>query len=157
MTGEIIKLVLFKVDSQQFAIPLNNVDQVTHVAEVEHLAKAPDFILGTINFQGEFLPVVDLRNVFGLPGKEMDLEDQFLITKTVSIKIALWVDSTNEIVERTEEEITKTSKIMLDTKYVKGIFKFKDDMVLLHDLDLLLTAEQINLLREILKKKKTKV
>lgn len=148
-----IKLVIFKIGTQQFAIPLNNVEQVTHVTEVEQLAKAPEFIMGTINFQGEFLPVVDLRMVFGLAQKEIDLEDQFIIIKTASIKIALWVDSTTDIVEQTEEGITKTDKIMLDTKYVKGIFKFEDGMVLLQDLDELLTGEQVSLLREILKNK----
>ena len=153
---EKIKLVVFQVENQRFAIPLINVLRVVRVVEVSPLAKAPDFILGTINFQGEFMPVVNLRNVFSLPEKEIDLNDQLIITKTAAIKVALLVHSTGEIVEKTEDEILKTNKILLDTKYVKGIFRFEDGMVLLHDLDKLLTPEQVSLLQEAMKKIKIK-
>lgn len=147
-----IKLVIFLVADQRFAIPLFLVERVVSIVEVNPLAKAPDFILGTINFEGEFLPVINMRNVFKLPGKEIDLDDQLVITQTASLKIALWIDKTIEVVELSANEIEKSGKIMLEINQVKGIFKFKDGMVLLQDLDKLLTVEQISLLQAALTK-----
>jgi purine-binding chemotaxis protein CheW len=152
--GTTIKLVVFQVENQRFAIPLFSIERVVAVVEVSPLAKAPDFILGTINFQGDFLPVIDMRNVFRLPSKEIDLNDQLIITQTKSLKIALWIDSTIEVVGLTDEEIANCGKIMLDTNQVRGIFKFEDGMVLLQDLDQLLTVEQISLLQVALGKVK---
>ena len=149
-----IKLVIFQVADQRFAIPLFSVERVVAVVEVSPLAKAPDFILGTINFEGEFLPVISMRNVFKLPGKEIDLNEQLMITQTASLKIALWIDKSIEVVEISVDEIEKSGKIMLETNQVKGIFKFEDGMVLLQDLDQLLTVEQIILLQAALAKAK---
>jgi purine-binding chemotaxis protein CheW len=149
-----MKLVIFQVADQRFAIPLFSIERVVAVVEVSPLAKSPDFILGTINFEGEFLPVINIRNVFKLPGKEIDLDDQLMITQTSSLKIALWIDKTIEVVELFIDEIEKSGKIMLETNHVKGIFKFEDGMVLLQDLDQLLTIEQITLLQAALAKAK---
>lgn len=52
--NEKVSLVIFQVADQRFAIFLFSVERVVAVVELSPLAKAPDFILGTINFQGEF-------------------------------------------------------------------------------------------------------
>lgn len=141
------KLVLFQVESQRFAIPLHSVERVVSVVEISHLAKAPDFIMGTINVEGEILAVVNMRKVFNLPVKEIELSDQLMITQSGALKIGLWIDKTVEVLELPTSDIERTGKILLDTNQVKGIFKFEDDMVLLQDLDQLLTVEQTELLK----------
>lgn len=147
-----IKLVIFKIDSQQFALSLNNVERVIQIVDIIPVADIPDFISGIINFQGEFIPVADVRKVFNLIEKEVDLSDQLIIVNTPSIKIALWVDETNGIIECNESEINSASKIMLHNEQVKGILKLNNEMVLLQNLELLLTTTQVTLLQNALGK-----
>ena len=136
------KLVVFQVDEQQFAMHLFTVERILPVMEICPLPLAPEYVLGTINFQGEFLPVVNLRKLFLIPQREMDLNDQLIVTTSSNTRVALWTDSVIGIVDRAEEEISKTNKILLDVGYVAGLFKLNDGMVLIHDLEKFLTLEE---------------
>ena len=136
------KLVVFQVDEQQFAMHLFTVERILPVMEICPLPLAPEYVLGTINFQGEFLPVVNLRKLFLIPQREMDLNDQLIVTTSSNTRVALWTDSVIGIVDRAEEEISKTNKILLDVGYVAGLFKLNDGMVLIHDLEKFLTPEE---------------
>lgn len=135
-------LVVFSLDEQQFSLYLSNVERIIPSMEIHPLPMAPEYILGTINFQGDFLPVINLRKLFLLPQREVELNDQLIITVASKNRIALWVDAVSEIVERVDEEIHKTDSILLDVGYVEGLFKLHDGMVLIHDLDKFLTPEQ---------------
>jgi len=154
--GKLNKLVVFRLDDQRFALHLSNVERIVRMVEINPLPKAPEYILGIINFQGKFIPVVNIRKLFLLPERDIDLNDQLIIANTSMRTIALWVDSVSDVVERTEDEIIRAEKILLDIDYVKGIFKFEDGMVLLQDLDKFLTLEEITLLKAALKKQREK-
>jgi len=151
------KLVVFHLDKQQFAIRLSNVDRIVRIVEIDPLPLAPEYILGTINYHGEFLPVVNIRKLFLLPQREIELTDQMIITSTTKTKVALWVDSVREIVELSDEDTASTSKVLLDVGYVDGLFKLRDGMVLIQDIDKFLTPEQIAKLSDALLKQRMKV
>lgn len=127
--------IVFWLDSQKFALHLSNIERVVRIVEINPLPKAPSYILGTINFQGEFLPVVNLRKLFNISKREIDLNDQLIITNTNTRRIALWVDLVSDIIERENKEIIDTEKILMDSEYIEGAFKFNDEIVVIHDLD----------------------
>ncbi len=137
------KLVVFHLDDQHFALYLSNVEKIIHGIEMNPLQVAPDHIAGTINYQGDFLPIVNIRKLFKLPLREIELTDQLIIAKSAKIRMALWVDEVDEIVTLEEDQIEDTKNILLDSDYVEGLFKLKDGLVLIHDLDKFLTNEQI--------------
>jgi len=147
------KYVIFWLDNQKFALHLSSVERVVRIVEVSHLLKAPKYILGTINFQGEFLPVINLRILFDLNERDIDLNDQLIITNTTEIKVALWVDNVSDIIEREDEEIIESDKILMESKYNEGAFKFNDELVVIHDLDMFLNLNKKPLLKTASKKK----
>ena len=98
------KLVVFRLDAQRFALYLSNVERIVRIVEINPLPKAPEYILGTINFQGKFIPVVNIRKLFLLPERDIDLNDQLIIANTSMRTVALWVDSVSDVVERTMEQ-----------------------------------------------------
>ncbi len=150
------KLVVFWLDKQRFALHLSTVERIVHIVEITPLPKTPVYIMGIINFQGKFIPVVNTRKLFLLPEKDIDLNDRLIIANTSMRTVALWVDTVSDVVERTEEEIIKAEKIFLDIDYVEGVFKLEDGIVLINDLDKFLTLEEITLLKAALKKQREK-
>jgi purine-binding chemotaxis protein CheW len=147
------KYVIFWLDNQKFALHLSNVERVVRIVEVSPLSKTPKYIFGTINFQGEFLPVINLRILCDLNDRDIDLNDQLIITNTTKIKVALWVDCVSDIIEREDEEIIESDKILMKSKYNEGAFKFNDELVVIHDLDTFLNFNEKSLLKSINKKK----
>jgi purine-binding chemotaxis protein CheW len=146
------KLVVFHLDEQQFALHLSNVERIIHSIEIHPMPMAPEHISGIINYQGEFLPVVNIRKLFRLPVREIELTDQLIIANTDKNRLVLWVDSVDEIATMTDEEIANTDKILLDSGYVEGLFKLRDKIVLIHDLDKFITPEQIVKLKDAIQK-----
>lgn len=129
------KYVIFWLDKQKFALHLSIVVSVVRIVEVFPLTKTPKFILGTINFKGEFLPVINPRFLFDLPNKEINLSDQLIILNIASRKFALWVDSVSDITEQEDSKLIETNKILLNSNYVARAFKFNDEMVIILDLE----------------------
>ena len=62
-----VKIVLFTLDEQRYALALPSVDRVVRVVDVTPLPKAPAIVLGVVNIHGDIVPVYDLRKRFRLP------------------------------------------------------------------------------------------
>ncbi len=127
--------IVFWLDKQKFALNLSIVERVVRIAEVAPIPKTPDFILGAINYQGEFIPVVNTRNLFNLKEKDASLSDQLIIALVSNIKIALWVDSVSDIIEQDNKNIIKSDQVLMNSEYVEGALKLNDEMVIIYDLN----------------------
>ena len=143
--------VVCKIDQQQVAIPLRYVEHVVDIVEISQLAHAPDFIVGTINYHGEFIAVVNLRDAFSLPVREYLLSDKLLIITSDFMKYALWVDFVGDVHEIQLDKIQDSGKILVQKDYIKGVFKLENGTVLICDPAMFFTSEQLDLLKRALK------
>ena len=148
------QLVVFFLDDKQYALYLSVVERVVSAVEITLLPKAPDIVLGVINFQGTVIPVVNIRKRFGLPEREIDLSDQFIIAKTSRKTVALVVDTVDEVIEPASVKVINTEKITSRIEYIDGVIKLEDGMILIFDLDKFLSLEEKKILTDALKKKK---
>ena len=87
------RLVTFTLDHQRYAVNLSAVERIVPAAEVTPLPRAPGTVLGVIDVQGQILPVFDIRSRFGLPERDMDLNDKLIIANTPRRTVVLVVDS----------------------------------------------------------------
>jgi len=146
------QLVIFSLDEQRFALHLSAVERIVRIVEITPLPKALVFIQGIINFQSQILPVINMRKQFCLPERKINLSNQLIIANTPKRTIALLVDSVGDIVECSEEEIVKAEKVIAGIEYVKGMIKLEDGIVLLHDLEKLLSVAESKNLEKALQK-----
>ena len=79
-----LRLVVFGIEGQRYALPLLAVERVLPMVAVSPLPKAPSVALGVINFHGQVVPVLDIRNRFGLPSRDYGLTGHLLIARTRS-------------------------------------------------------------------------
>jgi chemotaxis signal transduction protein len=85
--------VLFSVDEQKYGLLIWEVERIVRAVEVKPLPESPPHICGIVNVQGRVLPVVDLRVRFGLPTRDIRLEDHFIIATTDSLSVVLPADA----------------------------------------------------------------
>jgi purine-binding chemotaxis protein CheW len=62
-----IQIVIFRLQNEEFGIPINQVREIVRLVKITHIPEAPGFIVGVINLRGEVIPVIDLTRQFGLP------------------------------------------------------------------------------------------
>jgi purine-binding chemotaxis protein CheW len=147
---ESVQLVVFTLDEQRYGLRLSAVERVVRAVEVTPLPSAPEIVLGVINLAGRVVPVMNVRQRFGLPEKESDLSDQFIIARTAMRTVALLVDSVSALVEASAEDVVHAAKILPQMDFVDGVAKREDGMILIHDIDKVLSLEEARMLDEVM-------
>lgn len=133
------QLVVFTLHEQRYALRLAAVDRVVQVAEITALPGAPDVVQGVVNIQGRIVPVVDLRKRFGLPPREVELADHLVIARTSRRPVALLVAAVTGVIDCPQSQLIAGKGILSDHRYIEGVLKLDDGLVLIHDLDTFLS------------------
>ncbi len=139
-----VQLVVFMMETEEFACSINNVREVLKMIRVTPLPRSLDFVEGVINMRGEVIPVIDLRKRFGLPEAERTDENRIIIVEVEERMVGLIVDSVSEVNSLTNEQIQEAPSQVAGgkTDLIKGVGKVDDRMLIILDLDRILTTEE---------------
>jgi purine-binding chemotaxis protein CheW len=138
--------IVFILDGQRYALHLSAVDRVVRMIHVTPLSSAPDIVLGVVNIQGRIVPVINVRQRFNLPNRGVTLNDRLIFAHTKQRPVALVADAVTEILECSDGSQLSAESILPEVKYLEGIIKFKDGLILIHNLDKFLSLEEENTL-----------
>ncbi|MBI4458742.1 MAG: purine-binding chemotaxis protein CheW [Acidobacteria bacterium] len=145
-----VNLVEFNLDDQRYALPLSAVERIIRAAAVTPLPKAPPIVLGIVNVGGRIIPVVNMRQRFRLPDREIEPRDQFILGRTGRRIVALVADEVSSVAERPESEVIATQEILPGLEGVEGVVGLDDGMILIYDLNKFLSLEEETALDEAL-------
>ncbi len=106
------------------------------------LPKAPDIVLGVVNFQGQVIPLINMRQRFNLPKKEIALSDQLVVAHTSRRPVALVADAVHDVIASSALNLIDTEQVLPGVEYVEGVIKLEDGLILIHDLDKFLSLEE---------------
>lgn len=140
--SERIQLVVFRVDTQRYALPLAVVERIVRAVEVTPLPGAPAIALGAIDVQGCVLPVLDIRRRIGLAEQEITPDDQFLIARTARRVVALVIDEAHGVIETEQSAVTGSDGIVPGLEQFQGVVQLDDGLVLIYDLEKFLSLEE---------------
>lgn len=74
------QLVSFEVDGQEYALPIEDVQEIVHMPSgIARLPNAPCAVLGMVTMRNRLLPIISLRELFGLPFKEVSDDDRVVV------------------------------------------------------------------------------
>lgn len=144
----LINLACFKVGEETFAADIMLIREIILCRKVTHIPKAPDFIEGIINLRGKVIPVIDMRKRLGLAATEPTRAARIIITRVTGKDVGLIVDSVVNVIRIEEGEMQAAPKIAtgIDSEYLKGIVRDADELVLVLDMEKVLsTTETIRL------------
>jgi purine-binding chemotaxis protein CheW len=136
----VFQFVVFTLHEQRYALRLAAVDRIVRVVEITALPSAPTIVLGVVNVQGRVIPVVDTSRRFGLPPQDVELSDQLIIARTSRRTVALLVAAVLGVIDCSQSQIDAGGAILADTRYVEGVLKLDDGLLLIHDLDTFLSS-----------------
>ena len=136
------QLVVFTLDALCYALDLRSVERVVRMVEVRPLPQAPRIVEGAINVQGEIVAVVDPRVRFGLGERATALSDELVIARARDRRIALHVERVVGVAAYPESDIVGADAIAMGAGSLAGVAKLPDGMLLIHDLDRFLSADE---------------
>ena len=109
------QVVTFALDGQKYALHLSAVQLVIRAVEITPLPQAPEAVAGIINFQGQIVPVFNLRRRFHLPERELQLDDHLILARTTHRLVALVVDAVGDLVECADDESVPVDAVVPGT------------------------------------------
>ena len=145
------RLITFILGQEKYGLDILKVRELISFPEgLTRIPRMPDFIVGMFNLRGLVIPVMDLRKKFNLPGEEKHEFSVIIIVDVENKNIGLTVDAVSDVIFVKEDEMQDTSELAVnvDTKFIKGIAKTKDEMIILLDIDYLLSKEEFDMLIE---------
>ena len=141
-------LIVFSIDEQRFALPISVVKRVVRAVEITVVPESPEIFLGVVNMEGDVIPVVHIRKRFDLPKRELELSDRFIIAYTSTQTFAFVVDTINGVFKFSEHQLITGEEFFPSLKrYIVGVIKDEDGMILICNIDSLLSIEEKEVLK----------
>ena len=140
------QLITFILGEEKYGLKILKVRELISYPEVvTRIPGMPDFIVGMINLRGLVIPIMDLRLRFSMADGEYDKYTVIIIVQVEDKMVGLTVDSVADVVYLEEEETQGTADIAtnIDTQFVQGVANIKADMVILLDVDHLLSGQEL--------------
>lgn len=141
-TEDQVSIIVFKVGGEEFAIDLMDVKEIIQTGQIRRLPKSYDFIEGIYNYRGNIIHIINLRKKLDLDKYKIykekdsssldgDSNKKFIIILNIdNTDIGFYVKHIVNITRLNISRFVGLSPIVqtgiADTKYIKGIIKFKD-------------------------------
>lgn len=131
------KYVIFNIASEKFGIEIARIKEVSDYEKLTTISDSYDYVEGLINMRGVIVPIVNLRNRLKLQSEEEEINGKIIVTNIRDEDYGFLVDSTSEIVNISDDDISQPSALVsdMDSDYVKGIAKYNEQLVIVLDFD----------------------
>lgn len=148
--------VIFKLGKDEYGIEIMYVNAIEKYTNIIPVPNAPSYIDGIINLRGDVIPVYSLRSKFHLDKNMVQDDTNLIVAKSNGLLIAFQVDSVEEIVDIEGKDINDPPLIIMteDTKYIDKIASIRGRMIILLNLDGILSNKEQANLEEILSAQK---
>ncbi len=143
---EEVQLVVFKIGEEEFGVEINQVREIVKLVSVTRMPKAPEFIEGVVNLRGQIITVIDLAKRLDLPSNGKTDSTRIMVVEVGEDTVGMIVDSVSEVLRLSEDNIEDTPSL-IDTevheRYLRGVGKSEDRLLILLDLNEVLSTEEI--------------
>lgn len=140
------KILVFKINNEEFAADIMQVERILGFTEPTKIPEAHSFVRGVIKHQENILPVIDLNKRLKLEYARMNDDAKIIVVKHYDKSIGLIVDMVSEVVDVLDDSIEDAPEIVkgISNKYIMGMVKLNNRIIILLDTEKILTIDQIN-------------
>ncbi len=142
------EFLTFTLGSEEYAIDILKVQEIRGYEQPTLIANAPSFIKGVINLRGIIVPIVDLRIKFNLGKVEYTPFTVVIILNVAGRVIGVVVDSVSDVISLMPEQIRPSPDFSatFDTKYILGLASLEARMLIVTDIERLMTSADMELI-----------
>lgn len=138
-----LQLVIFRLANEEYGLPITKVQEINRLVPITKLPQTPSFMEGIINLRGRIIPVIDLRKRFSLTVTEYNDDTRIIIVEVNGQTVGIIVDAVTEVVRLPATNIEPPPpSFVLDSQYIDGVGKLEDRLLILLEIDRILTTQE---------------
>lgn len=145
-----IQLVVFALADEAYGVEVLKVEEIIRYQEITAIPHAPEFVKGVTNLRGRIVPIVDLRDRFGLAVTDVTKATRIVVVEASSTTVGLIVDSVDEVRNLPVKSIEPPSPIVttVDSDFLTGVGKLstadgKQQLIILLDLNRIVADHEV--------------
>ena len=145
------EFLAFKLGQEEYGIDILKVQEIRGYEAVTRIANAPEFIKGVVNLRGIIVPIVDMRIRFKLAAPTYDQFTVVIILNIAGRVVGMVVDSVSDVTQLTPAQIKPAPEMgsVLNTDYLIGLGTLDERMLILLDIDRLMSNEEMGLIEKV--------
>ncbi|NWO56777.1 chemotaxis protein CheW [Chromohalobacter salexigens] len=142
--------LVFSLGSEEYAVDILKVQEIRGYENVTRIANAPDFIKGVTNLRGVIVPIVDLRIKFNLDKVEYEGQTVVIVVNVSDRIVGIVVDGVSDVMTLSSDQIKPAPEfgVTLSADFLSGLGSLEDRMLVIVDIEKLLTSEEMALVEQ---------
>lgn len=145
-----MQVVVFNLLGEEYCVDIMKVVEIIRMQDITKLPDAPRFVEGVINLRGKIIPVIDLKKRFNLKESDSGEDTRIIITNADGKIVGFIVDNVTEVLRLNENDIEALDNVTvgIDKDYILGIGKLDKRMLIMLDLNKVLSRDEKESLKE---------
>lgn len=141
------EFLAFTLGGEEYGINILRVQEIRGYEPVTRIANAPAFIKGVVNLRGTIVPIVDMRIKLSLGSPTYDPLTVVIILNIAGRVVGMVVDSVSDVTTLSAEQVKPSPEIgtSFDSDYLIGLGTLGDRMLILVDIDKLMSSPEMGL------------
>ena len=146
--GKALEFLAFRLGHEEYGVDIQKVQELRGYDTVTRIANAPEHIKGVVNLRGIIVPIVDMRIKFKLGTPSYDQFTVVIILNIASRVMGMVVDSVSDVITLDADQVRPAPEMgaLLDTEYLIGLGTLDDRMLILVDIDKLMSSSDMALI-----------
>jgi purine-binding chemotaxis protein CheW len=142
------QLVVFNLGEESYAIDISMVREIIQMQPITKVPGTPHSLEGVINLRGAVIPIVDLRKKFKLNRVNKDKDTRIVVVNCKGQDVGVIVDSVAEVLRIPLDSLEPSSNVFSDEhlEHVQGIVKLENRLVILLDMNQVLSVQDISMI-----------
>ena len=143
-SGEYLTFVLGR---EEYGIDILKVQEIRGYETPTTIANAPPFLKGVINLRGVIVPIIDMRIKFNLGEPTYDQFTVVIILNIAKRVVGTVVDGVSDVIQLSSDNLRPAPEFasMLDTRYIIGLGTVDERMIIVVDIEKLMTSQEMSL------------
>ncbi len=143
-----MEVLTFALGDEEYGIDIQMVQELRGYEPVTRMANVPDYFKGVVNLRGVIVPIIDMRIKFQLGEPTYDQLTVVIILNIGGSTIGMVVDRVSDVAELAGDQIKPPPAMgsILDTDYLIGLGVIDDRMLLLINIEKLMSSDDIGVL-----------
>ncbi|MCG6656211.1 chemotaxis protein CheW [Halomonas campisalis] len=145
------EFLVFSLGDEEYAVDILKVQEIRGYENVTRIANAPDFIKGVTNLRGVIVPIVDLRIKFHLDKVEYGGQTVVIVVNVEDRVVGIVVDGVSDVMTLSPDQIKPAPEfgVTLSSDFLSGLGSLEDRMLVIVDIDKLLTSDEMALVERV--------
>ena len=146
-----MEVLAFTLGQEEYGIDIQKVQELRGYDTVTRIANAPEHNKGVVNLRGIIVPIIDMRIKFNLGTPTYDQFTVVIILSLASRVMGMVVDSVSDVITLSPEQIKPAPEMgsVLDTGYLIGLGTLDERMLILVDIDKLMSSSEMGLIEKL--------